>query len=87
MRQQQEERQRKIAAQREALYGDLGRPLTRWTDTDERAAAPPVAWDEVKDDFLARMDEAAASKHELREALADTVAGIRRRYGINWTWS
>ncbi len=79
VKRQQEERQRKIEAQREALYGDLGRPLTRWTDTDQRAPAPPVAWEEVRDDFLARMDEAAASKHELREALAEKGRTQRSR--------
>ena len=71
VRQQQDERRRKIDAQREALYGDMGRPLTRWGEGNQRAPAPPVAWDEVKDDFLARMDDAAASRHELREELAE----------------
>jgi len=80
VQQQQEERKRKIRAQWEALYGDMGRPLTRWTDTDQRAAAPPVAWEEVKEDFLARMDDAAASKHELREALAEKGRSQRSRY-------
>ena len=45
----------------------------------------PLPQANAGDGLAASIDPAL--RDQLREALADTVAGIRRRYGINWTWS